>query len=223
MSQLLSLLPWLRLNLFLTICLSIFLSACHKQGPKTRLSNRRVENNKLISISAPERTFQVTKDLPFLADTSFTLSEKSNAEIFIFADSKQGLIERFLQFQFESFKPHIEGTYKYEMKDSVKIGDVQFSQNYWCFDLIEAGVEKPESDIGVVQKLLNNNGLNTTGKYVGLRFVYLSEDKRSEMLIIYGEKTTVRGIDCDNEETAVPLLKQMYGQALTEFSIKTNQ
>jgi hypothetical protein len=184
MSQLLSLVPWLKLNLFLTICLSIFLSACHKQEPKTRLSNRRVENNKLISASAPERTFQVTKALPFLADTSFTLSEKSDAEVFFFADSKKGLIKRFFQFQFESLKPHIEGTYKYEMKDSVKIGDVQFSQSYWCFDLIEAGQERPKSDIAVVQKMLNSNEVNTTGKYVGLRFVYLSEDKRSEMLII---------------------------------------
>ena len=221
MSQLLFLAPWL--NLSIAICLSFSLSACQRQEHKTSLSKRRVENNKLISTSVPKRTFHVTKTLAFLADTSFTLSEKSDAEVFFFADSKKGLIKRFLQFQFESFKPHIESTYKYEMKDSVKIGDVQFSQSYWCFDLIEAGEERPESDIAVVQKMLSRNGVNTTGKYAGLRFVYLSEDKRSEMLIIYGEKTTVGGIDCDNEERAEPLLEQIYRQTLSEFSRHKNQ
>ena len=90
--------------------------------------------------------------------------KKSDAEVFFFWISKKGLNQAFLQFQSVSFKPHIECIYKYEIKDSVKIGDIEFSQSYWCFDLIETGEERPKSDIAVVQKMLNCNRVNTTSK-----------------------------------------------------------
>ena len=80
--------------------------------------------------------------------------------------------------------------------------------------------ERPGSDIDFVQKMLSNRGIKTPGIYVGVNWKYFSKDRRSEMLIIYGEQTTVRGIDCRNEETAAPLVKKLYKEALKEFSIR---
>jgi hypothetical protein len=41
--------------------------------------------------------------------------------------------------------------------------------------------------------------------------------------IIYGENTTDRGIDCDNEESAEPLLELLYRQTLKDITIHSNQ
>jgi hypothetical protein len=68
--------------------------------------------------------------------------------------------------------------------------------------------------------MLNNKGVYTDGIYVGLRLVYLREDKRSEMLIIYGERTDFRGINCSSKETSEPLLEQMSLQVLNELRVK---
>ena len=208
---------------YITICILISFTSCQKQENKTNLSIRRVENNNLISNSTPEKTFQVSNNLPFLADTSFTLSERADAEVFMFTSSKKGSVDRFLHFQFERLKPHIEGTYKDEIPDIINIGEINFGKSYWCTDITEAIEENPESDIAITQKLLNNAGANTFGKYAGLKLLYFSEDKRSELLIFYGEKITIRGIECDNEEIADTLLEQIYKEALTEFSIDANQ
>ena len=69
---------------------------------------------------------------------------------------------------------------------------------------------------------MNDKGVTTSGVYVGKRYIYLSKDKRFEMLIIYGEKDTYRGIDCSNEETALPLLLEMDQQILKSFKIQDN-
>ena len=107
-----------------------------------------------------------------------------------FLDSKKGEVTRFLQFQFESFNPEMKGTYKFhDVKDSIQLGGLQLLQSYWCFNMREAAVEEPKSDIAVVQNLLNSKRVNTTGTYVGKRYIYLSEDRRFEMLIIYGRKS----------------------------------
>ena len=64
--------------------------------------------------------------------------------------------------------------------------------------------------------------MTVSGIYVGKRYIYLSQDKRFEMLIIYGEKDSFRRIDCNNEEAAVPLLKEMDEEILQLFKIQNN-
>ena len=207
---------------FIGFLLVPLLSCINKKGKET-VSNRVVKNNSLISNSNLKMTFQISEELQFLADSAFVLKERSNTEVFLFTDSKKGEIKRFLQFQFESFVPEIEGTYKFhDVTDSIQISGLQLLQSHWCFNLVEAAKERPKSDISVVQKVLNNNGVTTNGVYVGKRFIYLSEDKRFEMLIIYGEKDSYSGIDCSNEETALPLLLEMDEQILKSFKIQNN-
>jgi hypothetical protein len=209
-------------HIFLIFLLTAHFSCVNKKRKET-VSKRVVKNNILISNSNLKKTFQISEDLTFLADSAFVLKERSNTEVFLFTDSKKGEIKRFLQFQFESFVPEIEGTYKFhDVKDSIQVDGLQLLQSHWCFDLMEAAKEMPKSDISVVQKVLNDRGVTTTGIYVGRRYIYLSKDKRFEMLIIYGEKDSYRGIDCSNEETALPLLLEMDEQILNSFDIQNN-
>lgn len=207
-------------------CLIILTSGCQKNEPEfvttkstTNMKDRQIKNNELTSSSSPEGTFKITNDLPFLADTSFTLEQKSDAQVFFFSDYNEDEIFRFIQIQFESYKPEVEDTYKYELKDSVEVGGVMFGKSYWCFDLEKAAAERPVSDIAAVQNLLRSNLVNTRGMFSGVRLLWLSEDKRSEMLVIYGEKTSYRNIDCSNRETAEPLLDEMSLQFLKDFNV----
>ena len=101
----------------------------------------------------------------------------------------------------------------------VEVGGVMFGKSYWCFDLEKAAAERPVSDIAAVQNLLRSNLVNTRGMFSGVRLLWLSEDKRSEMLVIYGEKTSYRNIDCSNRETAEPLLDEMSLQFLKDFNV----
>ena len=178
-----------------------------------------MKNNELTSSSKPQSIFQITNDLPFLADTSFTIEQKSDAQVFFFSDYNEDEIFRFIQIQFESYKPESEETYKYDLKDSVKIGDVVFGKSYWCFNLEQAAAERPVSDIAAVQTLLKSREVNTRGIFTGVRLLWLSEDKRSEMLVIYGEKTSYRNIDCSNRKSAEPLLEELNKQFLKDFTI----
>jgi len=211
------------------ICCFILISGCQKNESEsvttkstttsTTIKVRQVKDNELTSSSSPEGTFKITNDLPFLADTSFTLEQKSDAQVFFFSDYNEDEIFRFVQIQFESYKPESEETYQYELKDSVKIGDIMFGKSYWCFDLEKAAAERPVSDIAAVQTLLRSREVNTRGMFSGVRLLWLSEDKRSEMLIIYGEKTSYRNIDCSNRKTAEPLLDELNKQFLKDFSV----
>lgn len=210
------------------ICFFILFSGCQKNEPEsvttksttnTTTKVRQIKENELTSSSSPEGTFKITNDLPFLADTSFTIEQKSDAQVFFFSDYNEDEIFRFVQIQFESYKPESEETFQYELKDSVKIGDVMFGKSYWCFNLEQAAAERPVSDIAAVQTLLRSREVNTRGMFSGVRLLWLSEDKRSEMLIIYGEKTSYRNIDCSNRKTAEPLLEEMNNQFLKDFSV----
>lgn len=210
---------------FIYFC--VLISGCQKNEPEsvttkstTSTNNvRQVKNNELTSSSKPQSIFQITNDLPFLADTSFTIEQKSDAQVFFFSDYNEDEIFRFIQIQFESYKPESEETYKYDLKDSVKIGDVVFGKSYWCFNLEQAAAERPVSDIAAVQTLLKSREVNTRGIFTGVRLLWLSEDKRSEMLVIYGEKTSYRNIDCSNRKSAEPLLEELNKQFLKDFTI----
>ncbi|HMQ70384.1 MAG TPA: hypothetical protein PKA90_15425 [Ignavibacteria bacterium] len=220
-----------KIYLILFICFFILFSGCQKNEPESVTTNststttnntantRQVKDNEIKSSSRPEGTFRITNELPFLADTSFTIEQKSDAQVFFFSDYNEDEIFRFVQIQFESYKPESEETYKYELKDSVKIGDVVFGKSYWCFNLEQAAAERPVSDIAAVQTLLRSREVNTRGMFSGVRLLWLSEDKRSEMLVIYGEKTSFRNIDCSNRKTAEPLLEELNKQFLKDFSV----
>ena len=198
--------------------LSIF-AAC---GTRTKTNATRwVTDNNLISTTILENTFEVSKELQFLVDSAFVLKERSNTEVYFFADTKEGETQRFLQFQFENLRPGIEGPIKFDgVTDSLEIAGIPMLQRYWCFDMEEAAIEMPKSDIAVVQKMLASKGIATTGQYVGKMFIYLSDDRRSEALIIYGEKYSVRNIDCENEETAAPSMEEMDKDVLRTFEIQ---
>ncbi len=104
------------------ICFLILISGCQKNEPEsvttkptttsTTSKVRQVKDNELTSSSSPEGTFNITKDLPFLADTSFTIEQKSDAQVFFFSDYNEDEIFRFVQIQFESYKPESEETYQ---------------------------------------------------------------------------------------------------------------
>ncbi len=170
---------------------------------------RRVENGKMVSTIGPAMTFFIPSGLAFLADTSLVFDGKSNAEIFLFVEARQGQVSRFLQFQFGHLNPGVEKLYEYEMRDSSYLQDVPFGKNYWCEDLISHSLEVPNSDVATVQRMMRRSNLFCTGLFAGQRYVYVGPNKQTELLIIYGEKTSLRNIDCANEQDAFPKMVEM--------------
>ena len=99
---------------------------------------------------------------------------------------------------------------------------MNFGFDHWCFDLEEVAVEVPDSDVAAVQKMLTHNEVRTTGAYFGTRLVSLAEDKRSELLIIYGERADINEIDCRGE-IEQSRLESILQDTLRAFTITTDR
>lgn len=183
--------------------------------------NRYVEKNVLFSNHAPAIRIKIADDFTFVGQSSFELGGRSTVEVFFFAQTNQDIVERFVQFQFEARLDHIRDPYNYdELTETEMLGDVEYLMGYWCFSMANFTQNYPQSDVAKVQHLLNQNGLRSPEHYAGMRFVQLlGEDKRSELLIVAGESTTITNLDCQSEAAFLKHREAVRTRVLASFTV----
>ena len=171
---------------------------------------REVKGQTIFSEALPGAELTFGKDFWYVASQLVNLYGNAEAEQHLFVKAGgAGLVEKFYWVQFEHFLPTNTRTYDYPPDRTTQIGGMTFIYDIksWL-DYAALQSEDPQSDGAAVERLLAKHGLSFPKQAVRVRMFHLpSPDRRSELMIIYGEslpqnsKVPVRegGIELDKE------------------------
>jgi hypothetical protein len=156
---------------------------------------RTVENNVLTSTNMPRIKLKIDPSLRFVGRLQFILYDLAEADVFVFAEAGDGgMVRRLVIVQFEGYLDNNSYTYKYSSPTTVKVGSHEFLQDYYATDRARLTEPvRPDSDAARVYSLLREKGYVEPARSVRVRLVrLLGEERRKELLIIYGESVDDR-------------------------------
>ena len=175
------------------IFLGIFLlvsQIVQSQTPRLRI----VKGQTLTSLDQPKVKLTFDKAFKYVGAQSFVLYDVANAEQHFFVDADQGKIKRLYWIQFEGYLPSNTHTYRYQPNKVVNIGRLSFIADAY-FRNVAATPAPANSDGGRAAELLKSKGLKIGNDIMMQRLVHLTdESKRNELMIIYLEDLSDRGI-----------------------------
>lgn len=151
---------------------------------------RRVEGQTIFSKELPKADLTFSKDFQYAESQDVTLYGNAEAEQHLFVHaSKDGDVDRFYWVQFEHFLASNSLTYDYSSDHKTKIGTTEFLYDVKTWSKYASmQVEDPQSDGAAIVRLLARHSLRFPEKTVRVRMFHLpSADRRSELMIIYGE------------------------------------
>lgn len=189
---------------------------------------RRVEGQTIFSKELPKADLTFSNDFQYAGSQHLTLYGNAEAEQYLFVHaSKGGDIERFYWVQFEHFLPSNSRTYDYSSDHKTKIGTTEFLYDVKTWpEYASMQAEDPQSDGAAVVRLLARHALRFPRRAARVRmFHFPSADRRSELMIIYGEALPLQsdvpvrpdGVALDQESPA--LAQQFLEHARKDLSV----
>jgi len=172
-----------------------------------------VANNVLTLPMLPDFRLRVSDDFTYLGSTSFRLEGEAKADVFLFVEEVGDSIRRLVKVQVESLTDPGARDYKWEGEDTLRVAGTDYIRGFWCFDDRVAAAERPESDTAKTRKWLLAAGHHNDGVFIGTRLARVFADGRSELLLFYGETTTITGVDCSDEEAAMKHLPSIVARS----------
>ncbi len=185
---------------------------------------REVNGQTIVSRALPKAELTFGKEFNYVASQRVNLYGNAEADQHLFVKAgSNGLVEEFYWVQFEHFLPTNTRTYDYSPDRTMQIGGMTFIYDVKSWpDYAAMQLEDPQSDGAAVERLLAKHGLSFPKLTVRVRMFYLpTADRRSELMIIYGEslpensKIPMRenGVELDKEspEAATVFLKHARG------------
>lgn len=174
----------------------VFVLGCCAFAKAIEPPERNVEDNVVTSERDPKVRIELPDDVKYVGGDRWILDETADCELhaFIEADRKQ-IVQRLYWIQFESYlesKPNLK--YQYDSSRRATIGGLEFIVDAWA----RASDEKatPDSDLGHFQALIKERGFKLPTGMMFVRLVHLlDEQKRKELMIIYGENLSSTGLN----------------------------
>jgi hypothetical protein len=151
---------------------------------------REVKGQTIISTALPEADLTFGKEFRYVGSQRVNLYGNAEAEQHLFVEADNtGVVEKFYWVQFEHFLPTNTRTYDYSPDRTTQIGGMSFIYDVKSWpDYAALQAEDPQSDGAAVEHLLANHSLAFPKQAVRVRMFYLpAPDRRSELMIIYGE------------------------------------
>jgi hypothetical protein len=188
---------------------------------------RNVQNNVLISESLPAVRIQVDPQFTYVGTTSFILYDLAHVEQhhFVVAGA-QKRVERLLWFQFEGYLDTNEHRYRYPPMETMTLHGLTFLDDANVHHIDDDYRERPTSDSAHVVDFLKAEGYIFEGDTMFKRMVWLDEDRRNELMIIYSEDlrgTGLRVADLSpggaHADMWSSLSESLHRRALESFSI----
>jgi len=154
---------------------------------------RQIRGQTLVSKELPAAELTFDEDYRYVGGQTVNLYGNADAEQHVFAKaSGKGSVERFYWVQFEHFLPSNTMTYQYPFDRTTDVGDLRFIydvKSFTDYDAMQA--EDPRSDGAAIRKLLAQQNLSFPKKAARVRMFYFpTPDRRTELMIIYGEALT---------------------------------
>ena len=179
------------MKFYLIVIAVAFASFAHAQGPAAPIDAplREVRGRTIISNELPKADLTFGKDFHYVGAQRVNLYGRCDAEqhIFVVADAG-GVVERFYWVQFEHNLPTNPNTYDYQGL-ATDIGGLSFVYDVKSRpDYARKAAEDPASDDAAISRLLKEHNLVFPKRAARVRMFHLpTPDRRSELMIIYGE------------------------------------
>ena len=156
--------------------------------------DRKVQGNVLISGHDPAVRIQLPKDVRYLAAVRFNLYEVADCELHVFVEADaNNNVQRLYWVQFEGYLPtKPELHYHYDSPRHITLGGLDFYVDTW---VRSAGTKtRPGSDREHVHAVIRAKGYKMPPGMMYVRLVHLlDEQKRKELMIVYGEDLSTTG------------------------------
>jgi hypothetical protein len=192
---------------------------------------RSVQANILRAEELPAIQIKIHPQFTYVGSTSFILYDIAHVEQhhFIVTDA-QKRVQRRLWFQFEGYLDDNKRKYNYSGMEVMTLGGFTFLHNSYVMNVEEAYRERPTSDSAHVVDYLNEQGYVLSGDIMSKRMVWLDDDLRNELMIIYSEILGPTGYRVSDlaeggpSATEWPALSQaLHERALASFTILSSQ
>lgn len=180
------------MKLYLIMIAATLAALAHAQGPASPIEGplREVRGQTIISNELPKADLTFGKDFRYVGGQRVDLYGMADAEQHIFVVSgSSGVVEKFYWVQFEHRMPTDKGSYDYQLNGTTDIGGFSFVYDIKSWpDYAASEVEDPASDSAAVTRLLAHHNLVFPKRTARVRMFHLpTPDRRSELMIIYGE------------------------------------
>jgi hypothetical protein len=172
-----------------------FVLLCGSLALQAGRPERVVNGNVISSDRDPKVHIQLPKSVQYVGADRWELYGVADCEVhaFVEADAQKN-VQRLYWIQFEGYLPTKPAAkYEYDSPKHSKIGGLDFYVDTWVrASDAETG---PGSDREHVQKLVAAKGYKMPAGMMYVRLVHLlDEQKRKELMIIYGEDLTPTGL-----------------------------
>jgi hypothetical protein len=167
---------------------------CGCLAAQTRVPERKVEGNVITSEREPRIRIQLPKSVQYVGADRWVLYDMADCELHAFVEADgQKKVQQLYWVQFEGYlptKPDLK--HKYDSPRHAKIGGMDFYVDTW----VRANDDKiqPGSDREHIEALIRAKGYRMPAGMMYVRLVHLlDEQKRKELMIIYGEDLADNG------------------------------
>jgi hypothetical protein len=170
------------------VCFATFLA------PQSTTPERKAERNAIFSAQDPNVRVQFPPSAQYVGADRWNLYDIADCELHAFVDSDaQNNVQRLYWVQFEAYLPSKPDlAHQYDSPRHTAIGGLDFYVDAWVRSK-NAETQKG-SDRQHIEALLRSKGFNTPAGMMYVRLVHLlDEQKRKELMIIYGEDLAPAG------------------------------
>jgi hypothetical protein len=189
--------------------------ACSQQpAPALPPVEREVTGQTIVSKQLPAATLTFADEYRYVGSQVMNIYGNALAEQHLFvAGAKSGPVQRFYWVQFEHYLPTNSDTYDYRPERTTDIGGMQFIYDVRAFTDYGGAERDPRSDGAAIARLLAQHDLAFPSRMARVRMFHLpSADRRSELMIIYGEAVSPNSTTPVSED-GVPLDTENPAQA----------
>lgn len=175
------------------LCLSFsFVALAQSPSPNTPPSpvQRHVQNQTIISNELPAADLTLSPDFHYVGAQVVNLYGNAIAEQHLFVKATgEGPVQAFYWLQFEHFLPSNKYTYDYKLSGTMDLSGLPFVYDVKAFlgyDSMQ--LSDPQSDGAALNRLMAEHHISFPKNAARVRMFHLpTPDRRSELMIIYGE------------------------------------
>lgn len=160
-------------------------------GSQGKGPERMVEGNVIRSERNPKARIRLPNSVQYAGTDRWVLYGVADCEVHVFVDADAQMnVRRLYWVQFESYLPtRPEMKYQYDSPRHASLGGMDFYVDTWIRS--RDAKTRPGSDREHIQTLLRAKGYKMPEGMMDVRLVHLlDEQKRQELMIIYGEDLT---------------------------------
>lgn len=163
--------------------------------PEKMTPARAVDGQVLRSTGMPFVAIEFDEEFKYAGTQSFVLYDVANCEQHFFVDADdKGRVKGLYWIQFEGYLPDNTKRYNYKVTKTVNIGGLDFIADAYARTTV-GSTGDPNSDSNRARAFLESKGFDVADHIMSQRLVHLmGEDKRNELMIIYSEEITSRGL-----------------------------